>query len=239
MPKAILLFMKPTSAIKYTGWGYFKLFLLLSLLLCLQISSACNNSPDDKTSSKSTTETKEAALVLKSPTPLPIKQPTPSPTPTNTPIPVPTSPKLDFTVKEILVNANESMQNLKSFSFRIELSMELIDANSNLIVPFNIEGKFVSPNRSSSIISNPFMGTENSIETIAIGNKFYEKLPDSDSWNITNQAFFGDPRHLALGESGILKLETTSGISFQGEEQLSGYDSYKFELDNWLKPALP
>ena len=109
--------------------------------------------------------------------------------------------------------------------------MELIDAESNLIVPFNIEGGFVAPNRSTSMISNPFLGTANSIETIAIGNKFYEKLPGTDGWNVTNQASFGDPRNLALGESGILKLETTSGIKFIGKEQILGYDSYKFDLD--------
>ena len=109
--------MKPTSAIKYTGLGYFKLFLFLSLLFCLQINSACNNSPDEKTSAQSATETKATASVLKSsqkPTPLPTKQPTPTPNPTNTPIPVPTSPKLDLSVKEILSNSNQSMQILKS-----------------------------------------------------------------------------------------------------------------------------
>ena len=241
MQKTILLFMKPTSAIKYTGLRYFKLFLFLSLLFCLQINSACNNSTDDKDPTKSTTETKENVPVLKAPkrseislrnpTTTPPEPPTPTPNPTNTAVPVPTSTKLDISVKEILVNSNESMQNLKSFSFRIELNMELIDANSNLIVPFNIEGEFVSPNRSSSIISNPFMGPENSIQTISIGNKFYEKLPGTDGWNITNQANFGDPRNLALGDSGILRLETTSGIKFIREEQILGYDSYKFALD--------
>ena len=123
------------------------------------------------------------------------------------------------------------MENLKSFAFLVELSMELIDGESNIIVPFNIEGKFVTPDRSSSTISNPFLGPSNSIETIAIGNKFYEKLPGNDGWNITNQASFGDPRNMALGDSGILRLETTAGIKFIDKEQLLGYDSYKFDLD--------
>ena len=227
-------FVNSKGTIVHLGLRCLKLFLLLSLLLCVQINSACNNSTDDKSPSKSTTETKRSVPVLNSPQkpiPTPPEPPTPTPNPTNTPVPVPTTPKLDLSVKEILVNATESMQNLKSFAFIVELSMELIDAESNLIVPFNIAGEFVAPNRSTSIISNPFLGTANSIETIAIGNKFYEKLPGTDGWNVTTQASFGDPRNLALGESGILKLETTSGIKFIGKEQILGYDSYKFDLD--------
>ena len=230
--------MNPKSNLKYQILEYLKLPLVLSitLTLCLQINAGCNNSPDKQTEKSTKVETNASASLSKpilqlTPTPIKPPTPTPTPTPTKTPVPKPPTPELDFTVKEILTKANESMQNLKAFSFQIELSMELLDENSNLIVPFNIAGKFVSPNRSSSKISNPFMGAENSIETVAIGNKFYEKLPGNDTWNLTNQASFGDPRNLALGETGILRLETTSGISFLGEESLSNYDSYKFALD--------
>ena len=36
---------------------------------------------------------------------------------------------------------------------------------------------------------------------------------------------------MALGDSGILRLETTAGIKFIEKEQILGYDSYKFDLD--------
>ena len=231
MTKTIFHFVKPRGTIIHLGSRYINLFLLLSLLLCMQITSACNNNDDDKNQSTSAKETVPVLNVPQRPIPTPTEPPTPTPNPTSTPSPVPTTNQLDLGVKEILANATESMENLKSFSFIVELSMELIDAESNLIVPFNIEGKIVAPNRSSSVISNPFLGAASAIETIAIGNKFYEKLPGTDSWNITNQASFGDPRNLALGDSGILRLETTAGIKFIEKEQILGYDSYKFDLD--------
>ena len=232
MTKTIQQIANLKSPIIHRCLKFLKLSLLLSILLFVQINFACNNSESEQTSNKSNPEIKENTPVLNSsqkPVPTPIETPTPNPT--KTPIPTPTTPKLGIGVKEILAEANQSMENLKSFAFLVELSMELIDGESNIIVPFNIEGKFLTPDRSSSTISNPFLGPSNSIETIAIGNKFYEKLPGNDGWDITNQASFGDPRNMALGDSGILRLETTAGIKFIDKEQLLGYDSYKFDLD--------
>ena len=172
MTKTIFHFVKPRGSIIHLGSRYINLFLLFSLLLCLQITSACNNNDDDKNQSKAAKETAPVLNVPQKPIPTPTEPPTPTPNPTSTPSPVPTTPKLDLDVKELLANATESMENLKSFSFTIGLNLELIDDDSNLIVPFVIDGKFVAPNRSSSVISNPFLGPENSIQTIAIGKTF-------------------------------------------------------------------
>ena len=124
--------MNPKSNLKYQILEYLKLPLVLSitLTLCLQINAGCNNSPDKQTEKSTKVETNQRLSLSKpilQPTPTPIKPPTPTPTPTKTPVPKPPTPELDFTVKEILTKANESMQNLKAFSFQIELSMELLD----------------------------------------------------------------------------------------------------------------
>ena len=117
MIKTILNFVNPIGNIIYLRSRYLKLFLLLSLLLCMQITSACNNNDDDKNQSTSEKETVPVLNVPQRPIPTPTEPPTPTPNPTSTPSPVPTTNQLDLGVKEILANATESMENLKSFSF--------------------------------------------------------------------------------------------------------------------------
>ena len=71
MTKTIFHFVKPRGTIIHLGSRYINLFLLLSLLLCMQITSACNNNDDDKNQSTSAKETVPVLNVPQRPIPTP------------------------------------------------------------------------------------------------------------------------------------------------------------------------